>query len=79
MDWKAITDKAKQIFQQRGGGSAAKADAEELRGVGQEQGSSTDKTKAAAEALRDPGAPGTPGAGTSDPPPPGAGGPQAPS
>jgi len=56
MDWKAMADKAKQIFQQRGGTKAAKEDAEELRDIAQEQGSMTDKAKDAAAAIREPGA-----------------------
>ena len=39
MDWKAMADKAKQVFQQRGGAQAAKEDAQELRDISQEQGS----------------------------------------
>ena len=66
MDWKALADKAKQIFQQRGGTKAAKEDAEELRDIAQEQGSMTDKAKDAAAAIREPGAhhPDSPGPGT---------------
>jgi hypothetical protein len=56
MDWKAMADKAKQVFQQRGGSKAAKEDAEELRNVAQGQGSIADKAKDAAEAIREPGA-----------------------
>ena len=56
MNWKAIADKAKQTFQQRGGSKAAKEDAEELRNIAQAQGSITDKAKQAAAAIREPGA-----------------------
>jgi hypothetical protein len=56
VNFKAITDKAKQIFQQRGGAKAAKEDAQELRNIAQEQGSVTDKAKQAGEAIREPGA-----------------------
>jgi hypothetical protein len=56
MDWKAMADKAKQVFQQRGGSKAAKEDAEELRDIAQGQGSITDKGKDAAAAIREPGA-----------------------
>ena len=45
MNWKAMADKAKQTFQQRGGSKAAKEDAEELRNIAQGQGSITDKAK----------------------------------
>jgi hypothetical protein len=53
-----ITDKAKQIFEKRGGGDALKEDAEELQDIAQGEGSVTDKAKAAAEAIKDPGAAG---------------------
>ena len=56
MNWKAMADKAKQTFQQRGGSEAAKQDAEELRDIAKGQGSITDKAKAAAGAIREPGA-----------------------
>jgi len=56
MDWKAMADKAKQVFQQRGGAKAAKEDAEELRNIAQGQGSFGDKAKEAAAAIREPGA-----------------------
>ena len=56
MNWKAMADKAKQTFQQRGGSQAAKEDADELRDIAQGQGSITDKAKEAAAAIREPGA-----------------------
>jgi hypothetical protein len=56
MDWKGMVDKAKQVFQQRGGAPAAKEDAQELRDISQEQGSVADKGKDAAAAIREPGA-----------------------
>jgi hypothetical protein len=56
MNWKAMADKAKQTFQQRGGSEAAKGDAEELRDIARGQGSITDKAKEAAAAIREPGA-----------------------
>ena len=56
MNWKAMADKAKQTFQQRGGSKAAKEDAEELRDIAQGQGSLADKAKQAATAIREPGA-----------------------
>ena len=56
MNWKAMADKAKQVFQQRGGATAAKEDAEELQNIAQGQGSVADKAKQAAEAIREPGA-----------------------
>jgi hypothetical protein len=56
MNWKAMADKAKQTFQQRGGSKAAKEDAEEFRNIAQGQGTITDKAKQAAAAIREPGA-----------------------
>ena len=56
MNWKAMADKAKQTFQQRGGSRAAKEDADELRDIAQGQGSIADKAKQAAAAIREPGA-----------------------
>jgi hypothetical protein len=56
MDWKGLTDKVKQVFQQRGGAQAAKEDAQELRDISKEQGSTADKAKDAAAAIREPGA-----------------------
>ena len=56
MNWKAMADKAKQTFQQRGGSEAAKGDAEELRDIARGQGSLADKAKEAAAAIREPGA-----------------------
>jgi hypothetical protein len=58
MDFKGMADKAKQVFQQRGGAKAAKEDAQELRDISHEQGSVADKLKDAAAAIKDPGAPG---------------------
>lgn len=54
----SLIDKAKSIFTQRGGAQAAKEDAEELKDVAQGPGSTTEKGKAAFEAIKDPGAPG---------------------
>jgi hypothetical protein len=53
-----LTDKAKAMFQKRGGADAARADAQELKDVHRSEGSMTDKAKDAAEALKDPGAKG---------------------
>jgi hypothetical protein len=71
MNWKAMADKAKQTFQQRGGSEAAKEDAEELRDIVHGQGSIADKAKGAAAAIREPGAhhpdsPGTPSHGVNE-------------
>jgi len=56
MDFKKLADKAKDTIDKRGGTDALKADAEELKKIAKGQGSITDKAKAAATALKDPGA-----------------------
>ena len=58
MDIGKITDKAKELIGKRGGTDALKQDAEELKDIVQGEGSVTDKAKAAAEAIKDPGAEG---------------------
>ncbi|HET6692465.1 MAG TPA: hypothetical protein VFG74_16550 [Miltoncostaeaceae bacterium] len=58
MDIGKITDKAKELIDQRGGMDALKEDAEELKDIATGEGSLTDKAKAAAEAIKDPGAKG---------------------
>jgi hypothetical protein len=59
MDFKKLADKAKDTIDKRGGTDALKADAEELKKIAKGKGSLTDKAKAAASALKDPGAKGT--------------------
>lgn len=56
MDFKKLADKAKDTIDKRGGTDALKADAEELKKIAKGEGSLTDKAKAAASALKDPGA-----------------------
>jgi hypothetical protein len=51
-----LVDRAKGVFQKRGGSQAAKEDLQELKDIQAGGGSTTDKAKAAAEALKDPGA-----------------------
>lgn len=58
MDFKKIADKAKDAIDKRGGVDSLKADAEELKKVARGEGSLTDKAKAAAAAIKDPGAKG---------------------
>jgi len=55
MDFKKLADKAKKAIDDRGGVESLKADAEELKKVAQGKGSLTDKAKAAAQAIKDPG------------------------
>ena len=58
MDIDKLTDEAKKLIEQRGGTDALKDDAMELKDIATGEGSLTDKAKAAAEALSDPGAKG---------------------
>ena len=53
-----LVNRAKAMFDKRGGADAAKADAQELKDIAGSEGSVSDKAKAAGEALKDPGAPG---------------------
>jgi hypothetical protein len=55
MDFKKLTDKAKDTIDKRGGMDALKADAEELKKVAKGKGSLTEKAKAAAAAIKEPG------------------------
>lgn len=79
MDLSRLTDKAKQVIEDRGGMDALKADAAELKDIATGGGSLTDKAKAALEAIKDEGAVGedVPRAGDArpdgpaSPPPPG--------
>jgi hypothetical protein len=72
MDFKKLRDRAKSIVDKRGGTESLKQDAEELKDIAKGQGSLSDKAKAAAEAVKDPGsreaeAPSTPAAGAGEP------------
>lgn len=64
MDFKKMTDRAKDLVKDRGGTDSLKEDAAELKDIATGKGSLTDKAKDAAEALKDPGKPG-PGSGQS--------------
>jgi hypothetical protein len=55
MDFKKLADKAKDTIDKRGGMDSLTADAEELKKVAQGKGSLSDKAKAAAKAIKDPG------------------------
>jgi hypothetical protein len=54
----SLTEKAKALFNKRGGMEAAKEDAQELKDIAAGQGSMSDKAKAAVDALKEPGAKG---------------------
>ena len=58
MNLKRLTDRAKDLVNNRGGTGALKEDAEELKDIASSKGSMKDKAKAAGEAVKDPGAPG---------------------
>jgi len=58
MDLKSLFKKGKKTVDDRGGTESLKADAGELKDVAGGDGSLTDKAQDAAEAIKDPGAPG---------------------
>ena len=58
MDFNRLFRRAKKVVDDRGGTSALKEDAEELAAVAKGPGSISDKASEAADALKDPGAPG---------------------
>jgi len=53
---KDVAEKAKDQVDKRGGTEALKEDVEELKGIAKGEGSAKDKAKAAADAVRNPGA-----------------------
>jgi hypothetical protein len=76
MDFKRLSQQAKRLIDRRGGSKSLKEDADELRDIARGEGSLSDKAKAAADAIKEPGAkePGAkePGAKEPDAPPPAA-------
>jgi hypothetical protein len=58
MDFKKLTQRAKKAVEDRGGTDALKQDLEEIKGIAKGQGSVSEKAKAAAAALKHPGAEG---------------------
>jgi hypothetical protein len=58
VNFKRLTDRAKDMIDKRGGTDALKEDAQELRDIAKGKGSLKDKAKAAAGAVKDPGAKG---------------------
>jgi hypothetical protein len=58
MDFGKLAKKAEGVFKKRGGADALKEDVGELKDIASRKGSLGDKAKAAAEAVKDPGAPG---------------------
>ena len=64
-----LVNRAKQVVDKRGGTDALKEDAQELKDIASGKGSAQDKAKRAADALKDPGAPGEPNRPAADKPP----------
>jgi hypothetical protein len=58
VNFKNITDKAKELVEKRGGTDSLKEDAAELKDIAGGEGSIKDKAKAAVDAVKDPGAEG---------------------
>ena len=56
VNFKRLTNKAKDVVDKRGGMDSLKEDAGELRDIGKGKGSLKDKAKAAGKAVKDPGA-----------------------
>ena len=51
-----LVKKAKNVYDKRGGSAAAKGDAQELKNIRAGGGTTSEKLKRAAEALKEPGA-----------------------
>ena len=58
VNFKKLTDKAKDVVDKRGGMDSLKEDAAELRSIAKGKGSLKDKAAAAGKAVKDPGAKG---------------------
>jgi hypothetical protein len=58
MDFNRLANRAKDLFNKRGGSEAAKEDFNELKDIAGSKESLGDKAKDAAAALKEPGAPG---------------------
>jgi hypothetical protein len=72
MDFKRLSERAKRLIDKRGGSESLKQDANELRDIARGEGSLSDKAKAAADAIKEPGAKGPdapPPAAPPEPPP----------
>jgi hypothetical protein len=69
VDFKKLSDRAKALVERRGGTDSLKEDAAELKDIATGKGSLSDKAKAAAEALKEPGASGTAAEGEPTPAP----------
>jgi len=58
MDLGKLADEAKKLVDERGGMDSLKQDADELKDIATGDDSLVDKAREAAEAVKDPGAPG---------------------
>jgi hypothetical protein len=58
MNLNDLKDKAKSLFDRRGGTEALKEDAQEVKDIVQGEGTVSEKAKDAVEAVKDPGKPG---------------------
>lgn len=56
VNFKRLSDKAKDLIEKRGGTEALKQDAEQLKDIAKGPGSFSEKAKRAADALKQPGA-----------------------
>jgi hypothetical protein len=56
MDLKRLTNRAKDLVEKRGGADSVKEDATELKDIASGEGALKDKAKAAAKAIKEPGA-----------------------
>ena len=59
VDWKQMTQKVQGIVKQRGGPKSVEEDAKEVQGISKEDASMSTKAKETAEAIKEPGAPGS--------------------
>ncbi|MFN8161018.1 MAG: hypothetical protein U0R52_08275 [Solirubrobacterales bacterium] len=59
VNFKRLTEKAKDVVDKRGGVDSLKEDARELGDIAKGKGGLKDKAKAAAAAVKEPGAPGS--------------------
>jgi hypothetical protein len=55
VNFKKLTEKAKDQVEKRGGSDALKGDLDELKDIAKGKGSIKDKAKAAGEAIKEPG------------------------
>lgn len=59
MNFKKLQEQAKKMIDQRGGTDALKQDAQELQNIAKGKGTISEKAKRAADALKEPGGPGS--------------------